>query len=203
MTKRKRTILFLGFLILFLSIAPVIILYSQGYRFDWENKKITQTGGLFLKITPKSADIYVESLPSQKKIIEEKTDFFFGSALIQNLLPKKYKIQVKKDGHQSWEKTLEIKEKEVTGAKNIILIPEKLDFTVLSKNVENFWLSPNERKIILKEKRDKKWELNVYETEKEITSRLIKEEDISRKGVEFIDLKFSSDSKKVLLKVFR
>lgn len=83
---------------MFLLIAPSIVLYSQGYRIDFENKKITQTGGLFLKISPKQADIYLNGKLSRK------TDFFFGSALIENLLPKKYKLEIKKTGYQSWKK---------------------------------------------------------------------------------------------------
>jgi len=48
MTKKTRTILFLIFLFLFLLIAPSAIFYSQGYRLDFENKKLTQSGGFFL-----------------------------------------------------------------------------------------------------------------------------------------------------------
>ena len=86
MTERTRTILFLICLFLFLLIAPVTIFYSQGYRFDIDSKKITQTGGLFLKIEPKQVEIYINGK------LKKKTDFFFGSALIENLLPRKYKI---------------------------------------------------------------------------------------------------------------
>jgi len=83
MTKKTRTILFLICLFLFLLIAPSAIFYSQGYRFDFDSKKITQTGGLFLKVFPKSAEIYLDGK------LKKKTDFFFGSILIENLLPKK------------------------------------------------------------------------------------------------------------------
>jgi hypothetical protein len=145
MTKRTRTILFLVCLFLFLLIVPLAVLYSQGYRIDWDNKKLTQTGGLFLKILPKQVEVYFDGK------LKEKTDFFFGSILIENLLPKKYKIGVKKAGFYPWEKTLEIKEKEVTEAKNIVLFPENPDFTILTKEVEGFWFSPNQKEIILKD----------------------------------------------------
>jgi len=47
MTKQTRTILFLFFLFLFILIAPAAAFYSQGYRFDFERKTLTQTGGFF------------------------------------------------------------------------------------------------------------------------------------------------------------
>ena len=83
MTKKMRKILFLLCLFLFLLIAPTAILYSQGYRLDFENKKFTQTGGIFLKILPKQVEVYLDGK------LRDKTDFFFGSILIEDLLPKK------------------------------------------------------------------------------------------------------------------
>jgi len=124
MTKKVRTILFLIFLFLFLLIAPSAIFYSQGYRFDFENKTLTQTGGFFLKAGPKQVEIYIDGK------LAKKTDFFFGSALVENLLPKRHKIEVKKEKYLSWEKTLEIREKEVTEVKDLVLFPENLNFNI-------------------------------------------------------------------------
>jgi len=200
MTKRTRTILFLICLFLFLLIAPSAILYSQGYRFDFENKKLTQTGGLFLKIIPKQAEIYLDG-----KLIK-KTDFFFGSALIENLLPKKYKIEIKKEGYHLWEKNLEIREKQVTEVKNIILFPESPTFNILVSGIKDFWPSPDEKKIILKEATlpppDKEvWSLKLYDLEKNVKSHLISEKDIYLKGADLLNLEFSSDSKEIYLDI--
>ena len=130
MTKKTRMVLFLSLLVLFFLIVPLIVFYSQGYRYDFENKKITQTGGLFLKVVPRQVEIYIDNK------LKKKTDFFFGSILIENLLPKKYKIEVKKEGYYPWEKSLEIKERQVTEAKNIILFPENPNFTVAATEKE-------------------------------------------------------------------
>ncbi len=195
MTKKTRKILFLVFFFLFLLIAPSVIFYSQGYRLDFENKKFSQTGGLFLKILPKQVEVYLDGE------LKEKTDFFFGSILIENLLPKKYKIEIKKEGYYLWEKTLEIKEKEVTEAKNVILFPEDLNLTILFKGIENFWFSPDQRKLILKEGNEKSWALKLYELDKGVKSHLITERDIWPVEADLLDLKFSEDSKEISLEV--
>ncbi|MCK4473866.1 hypothetical protein KAU40_01225 [Candidatus Parcubacteria bacterium] len=195
MTKKIRSILFLICLSLFLIIAPSIIFYSQGYRFDFETKKITQTGGLFLNILPKQSEIYLDG-----KLVK-KTDFFFGSAFIENLLPRKYNVRVKKQGFFPWNKDLEIKEKQVTDAKNIILFPENPKLNLLTKGVENFWFSPNGKKIILKENEENTWALKLYDLDKMIKSHLIEETDIFAKGVELLNLEFSQDSKEIYLNV--
>lgn len=193
MRKRTRTILFLICVFTFLLISPCIVLYSQGYRFNFENKKITKTGGLFLKILPKQVEIYLDD-----KFVK-KTDFFFGSALIETLLPKKYKIKVEKNGYFPWEKNLEVEEGKVTEVKNIILFPRSPGFRVLTKEIEKFWPSPDEKKIVLYEINEKGWVLKLYDPERDVKSHLINEKDIFTKGANLINLEFSKDSKEIYL----
>ena len=195
MTKRQRVVLFFICASLFLLSAIIIVFYSQGFRFDFEKKKITQTGAFYFKVLPKSTQVYLDD---QSK---KKAAFFFGSIFIDNLLPKKYNIKIKKEGHFTWEKNLEIKEKEVTEAKNIILIKKSPNFFPLIKGVEKFFFSPDEKKIILLETKETGWEIKLYDLKNNIKSHLIKSIDIGKKGVDFLDLNFSSDSKKLLLKV--
>ncbi len=195
MTKKTRTVLSLFFLFLFLAIGPSIILYSQGYRLDFKERRIVQTGGLFLKVLPKQAEVYLDGK------MAKKTDFFFGSCLIENLLPKKYKVEVRKEGYFPWKKELEITEKEVTEAKNIILFPENQSWTILTKDVRDFWFSPDQKKIIIKEEKDDGWALKLFELDKEIKSHLLEKKDISskQKEVDLLGLNFSEDSKKIFL----
>ena len=44
---------------MFLLIAPTAVFYSLGYRIDFDSKKISQTGGLFLKVLPKQVEVYL------------------------------------------------------------------------------------------------------------------------------------------------
>lgn len=202
MTKRARTILFFTFFAIFLFATPVMILYSQGYRFDFERKRLTQTGGLFVKVVPKQAEIYVDS-----KLVK-KTDFFFSTALIENLLPKKHQVEVRKEGFYSWKKNLEIKEKEVAEARNIVLFNQALNFSLLSKKISDFWFSSDEKKIILKsydtllsQQGKESWILSLYDLDKKVKTHLINEGDISKTGAEIINLKFSNDLRGISLEV--
>ena len=124
MTKKTRTILFTICLVFFILAAPALILYSQGYRFDLGNKKIVQTGAFYFKISPKNANIYLDG-----EFIK-KTSSLTGSTMVGDLAPKIYKVEIKKYGYLSWRKYLDIKEKEVTEAKDIILFPQNINFTV-------------------------------------------------------------------------
>lgn len=205
MTKRFRTILFSFLLILFVFIAPLLVFYSQGYRFDFDSKKITQTGGFYFKVLPKGGEVYLDGK------LKKKSDFLFNTAFIDNLLPKKYEVRIEKEGYYSWQKSLEIKEKIVTEAKNIVLIPKNPDFKILTNNIEDFFASSDEKKIILKELNENGWSLKLYELEKNVKSHLINKEDIIKElrkdntfseaveNVLLLDLKWSQDSKRILL----
>jgi len=195
MTRKTRTIIFLTCFLLFALIAPSAVLYSQGYRIDLENRKFTQTGGLFIKAAPKQADVYIDGK------LEKRTDFFFGSILIENLLPDKYDVEIKKEGYHSWEKALEIKERQVQEAKNVILFPQNVNFNLLSSQVERLWFSPDQKKIIAQEEEKLGWALKLYDLDKNIKSRLLAKEDIFLDGNELVDLAFSEDSKRIDLEI--
>jgi len=235
MTKKTRTLLFFILLFCFLVIAPSIVFYSWGYRFNFETKKIVKTGAFYFKVLPKSAQISIAPLDSKGNVIKEKeiikkTDFFFGAALIENLLPKKYQIEIKKDGLYSWKKILELKENQVTEAKNIVLVQQDIGINPLTKNVEDFFPSPDEKIIILKETAESSstslppainspgWSLKIFEVQNNVKSQLMESKDISVEEdkssspplrsarvkdvkVNLLDLKFSPDSERLLLKV--
>jgi len=187
MTKRVRTILFSICAILFLLIAPTITLYSMGYRIDFDSKKIVQTGGFYFKVLPKNVQILIDGK------IKKKTDVFFGSILIKNLLPKEYKVKIEKEGYFPWEKNLKIEERVVTEAKNIVLIPEKTRFEIFANEVENFFFSPDEKKFVLKDKEG----LKLFDIERKIKNYPIETE--SEGKIE--EIVFSPDSQKILLKI--
>jgi len=200
MTKRKRSVLISALILLFIIITPLTIFYSLGWRFDWQEKKITRPGIFFFKVNPNSVKILINGK------LKEKTDFFFGSAIVENLLPKKYQVEIKKQGFHDWKKDLEIKGGEVTEAKNIILIPRDPGFKNLSQKVDSFYFSPDQKKIIFKEKTKKdsdqtSWALKLYELDTGVKSHIIGEEDFSEKESQLLDLEFSPDSKRVLAKL--
>lgn len=202
MRPRSKTFFFLSLLTLFSVITPLIVLYSLGWRFNWKEKKPEQAGVFYFKVLPKSTQIFLNGK------LKKKTDFLFGSALIENLSPKKYAVEIKKEGYLPWRKTLEVKRGEVTEAKNILLVPQDPNFSIVSNSVNEFWVLPDEKNIIIQEFIGASWFLSIFDLEKKIKIPLVGENDLlelspSKKNVgnaELLSLKFSFDSKKILLK---
>ena len=206
MTQKHRKYIVCTLILLFFIITPPTILYSQGYRFDIINKKISSTGGLFIKALPKSANIYLD------EILVDKTDFLFGSVLVENLLPKQYKISLRKDGYYSWDKTLEVEERQVCDAKNITLVPKDTEFSINAKNVENFYFLPNSNKMLVQEKKynngnstTTNWSLKLFDTDKNIKSHFISDKKLlgykaTSAPIDLLDINFSPEADLILAK---
>jgi len=130
MNSKTRRIILCLIILFFILISPVIILYSLGYSFDWQEKEIVLTGGLYIKSVPKKATVYINDKP------KEETPVF-----IKRLVPKYYQIKVVKEGYYEWRKKLKIESKLVTEAKDIVLIPINPEIKVINEKIpDNFSL---------------------------------------------------------------
>jgi len=199
MTKRTRTVLFIVSILLFLLLCPFFILYPQGYRIDFKSQeggvRIVRVGGIFLKVYPKRADVYVDGN------LKKRGDYLSGDVFFEGLYPRKYKIEVKKTGYYTWEKTLRVKEKEVTDAKNIILFPEQLKVESITTGVKQFWFAPDKKKVVLEEEEKNGWAIKLYDIDQKLKSILFEEKTVFPKGVDFVNIEFSPDSKEIYLEI--
>ena len=66
MNKRTRLIILLTCVTLFILIAPILIAYSEGYRFDFEKRKIVVIGGIYVRTFPAADKITIDSNISEK-----------------------------------------------------------------------------------------------------------------------------------------
>ncbi len=194
MNKKVSNIIFGILLVSFLIIAPLVVFYSLGWRFDWQELKFVQTGLFYFKAQPKGLAIYVNNE------FKDRTDIFFGSSLIDNLIPGNYKIEIQKENYHNWSKNLEIKKGEATEASNITLIPAEINFDELLENVEDFFVSQSNNIVIVKEG-EKDWSLKLYDTKNNLKSHIIDKEDFSKSNIVFYDLKISPNEEKVLLEL--
>ena len=192
MTKRQRTFLFFTAAILFFTTTPAVVLYSQGWRLDWDHKTLTHTGGLYVRVNPPRASIFLDDS------FVKRTDLFFDSALLTNLLPGEYSLRVEKEGYIPWKKALSVQSSQVTEAKEVILFPEDIEFQTLFSNVLKASLSPNSILFAFQKKLDEKtWELTAWDIENK------KEEVLfdAPFGTQWESLQWSKDSKKILLTI--
>lgn len=111
----RRRILYCLFFLIFFITAPIVLLWAQGYHYNFQKHRLEKTGVLFLESKPTKAEIYLNG-----KLQTEKTE-----TRLKNLLPDSYEVMIKKDGYQSWQKNLTVRTSETTFAQYIRLFKQE------------------------------------------------------------------------------
>ncbi len=108
MTKKTRYLLILVGFIVFLILAPLIVLYVRGISFDFTGRKFVQTGLIAVRTEPKNVEVYLDGGLARK-----------NAGDIKFLSPAEYDLVVKKQGYQDWRKMLQVTSGQVTWANPI------------------------------------------------------------------------------------
>ncbi len=129
LTKKQRSTSLILLGILFVCIAPVIVLYSLGYTLD-ESFSFRKTGGIFIHSDVSNSSVFVD------KEFFKSNGIFIRNTLIQDLAPnKKYLIEVHKEGYQSWEKEVYVYPSIVSeGA--VLMLPEIFETREIFKYID-------------------------------------------------------------------
>jgi hypothetical protein len=186
MTLRTRRIIYIIFIFLFFVITPAVILYTAGYRYNFQKNKIQKTGIFILKSKPEEARIYLNN-----KIRKKTTP-----ARIANLLPGDYLIKIEKDGYYSWEKTLPVFSRLTTFAENVFLFKKSLPAKIMDGEIDTFLLSPDKQKIVYLQTIDtgkEIWLLKLKTSKKFLLYRL------SEKLNQNLKLEWGADGQKLLI----
>lgn len=105
MSKRYRYLLLLFGFIIFLIVAPMLVMYAGGWVYDRENKEFMRTGLLAIKSEPREAQVFLDG--------KLKRD---SSGDIKFLEPKEYDLILKKEGYREWGKRFRVSAGQVTWA---------------------------------------------------------------------------------------
>lgn len=130
-----RRLIALGFILIFILIAPALILYTAGYRYNFKKQEIQKTGALVIKSQPANAAISID-----EKLTKYKTP-----ARISNVMPGEHLISLSKTNYYSWNKKLNIKEQETAFAENIILFRKSEPEILEEQQIESIDFSPDGR----------------------------------------------------------
>ncbi len=131
MNKKSRYgLIVLGFLT-FIILAPAIVLYVRGIKYDTEKQEFVQTGILAVRADPSSVTVSLDG------------EFVSDSAKdLKFLQPKDYSIKLEKENYQPWEKRLGVVGGQVTWASpstgKIILFFSSPTTTTVSDGVTDF-----------------------------------------------------------------
>lgn len=106
----RRAIMFFGIAV-FLIATPALILYAAGYRYDWQEKQLKQTGVMSIDITPADAAVSVNNIVIKKK----------PPIRLPNRAPGSYTVKIEKEGYHAWEKQITVESRQTAYIKDISL----------------------------------------------------------------------------------
>jgi len=172
-----RRVFFWIFAILFLLTTPLIILYSQGYRFNQYQGIFIHSGSITVKSTPSSVKVFLNGQlqPSGR------LDMINNSTTLNGLRPGTYDIKVAADGYGDWEKNVEVHSGFSTEFWNIFLPQKNYSPKELNaEGIQRYFPSPFGKKVAYSKKKGENleiWSLDMKTNE----STLI----FSKPGLEF------------------
>jgi len=131
-TEQKiRTMLYYFSLFIFFGGLPFIVSFALGYKFNPHTLKFTRTGLLVIKTQPLGAAVYLNSI-----MLKERTP-----AVINEILPGKYVLELRYPGHASYNEEIEIDAGKVLRREKIILFPERPFITKLNQGmIHTLWM---------------------------------------------------------------
>ncbi len=91
---------------LFFLVAPVVVFYTAGYRYNSKKAAIEKRGTLIVDSEPEDARILLDGQDTRSKT----------PGVFQELTPGWHQVRFEKDGYLPWEKSLEIRAERVTFA---------------------------------------------------------------------------------------
>src|SRR5688572_16937606 len=133
MQPRTRTVITALFVLAFFLSAPVLILYTSGYRYNWKRQRVQKTGIIQAETVPAEAKVFLDGSLQRKPT----------PASYARLLPEDYLVRIEKKGYLSWEKTLEVKSGRSTFATGIVLYADALPRLVLERRAGAAAWSPD------------------------------------------------------------
>ncbi|MFH1098981.1 MAG: PEGA domain-containing protein [Candidatus Uhrbacteria bacterium] len=132
MPLRLRRIMYLSFIALFLVVAPILALYSMGFRYHPGKHRIERTGLLVVNGQPDDASVVVNGAIRARGL----------PARIGGLGENEYVVRVERAGYRPWERRIFVRSGWTVFADEISLFREAEPQLVMPGEIGTFVVSP-------------------------------------------------------------
>ena len=133
MTSRSRYFLIILGTIAFIILAPIIVLFVLGIKYDFGSHKFVRTGIITVTTQPKGAEIFLNG-----------KDYGPTPTTIRFLAAGGYDVKISKPGYFDWNKRLEVRSTYVTtinqDTRNLVLYFANSQSQKIADQVQNFYL---------------------------------------------------------------
>ncbi len=138
MTKRARRAIFYTLVAVFVVLGVGVVLYAQGWRFDFALWRAEKVGAIYVQSFPRDASIFLNDKP-----IPNQSGFLSRGTLISELFPHNYSLTLKKGGYLDWHENAEVLPSLVAALKYAVLVPDA-PATTSAVSFKNFFVASGE-----------------------------------------------------------
>jgi hypothetical protein len=115
----------LFFCTLFVVFSIAAIYYSQGYRVDFSTLSLKKIGALYIETQQSPVQIYLN-----QHLFKDKSGIFTKGTFISSILPKRYRLVIRKEGFRDYEKNIAVEPAQVVRLFNVDLVPVSLSYAM-------------------------------------------------------------------------
>lgn len=130
-----RRIIYYSFIAVFLIVAPLLALYSMGYRYHWVKHRLERTGLIIIDGEPRDATVAVDGAIRSARL----------PARIGGLGPNVYTVRIEREGYLPWERRLMVESGRTTSVMHALLFRALDPAHRVSGSVTNLAVSANNR----------------------------------------------------------
>jgi len=118
MTRTARRTTFYVLLGLFFVLGALVVLYAEGWRFDFATGRPEKVGAVFVRSFPQNASITLNGKP-----VSNEAGILSHGTLISDLYPRTYTLALKAPGYDAWHENAAVLPTLVTEFKDAVLVP--------------------------------------------------------------------------------
>jgi len=168
---------------MFVIIAPAIVLYAKGFRFDIARGVFVHSGTISTKTNPQDVVISLDGKINDSKSLNRVNN----SYLIAGLMPKNYDLSISAAGYQTWSKNIEVHSGLASEFWNVFLARTSYAKTEYNApSIEKFFVSPKSKYIIYTKNSQQEFSANILDLKTKETTN----------SFTFSDWKFISEDRK-------
>jgi len=130
-----RRLIAASLILIFCLSAPILILYTAGFRYNIKKGQLEKAGALVIKSEPSGARILLNNEDLKKST----------PVRLNNIIPDEYLVSLEKENYYTWTKNLEVKTQETTFAEDIVLFRESAPELLTEHNVDWIDFSPGNK----------------------------------------------------------
>ncbi|MCK9378920.1 MAG: DUF5050 domain-containing protein [Candidatus Moranbacteria bacterium] len=143
---RARRIFFWILVVFFLVTAPLMILYTIGYRYNTGRGIFVYSGSVTVKSIPQRVNIKIDTDDAS----ERKFNFLNYSYHLDGIRPGEHSIEISLPGYHTWTKKTSVHSGLSAEFWNVFLVKnEYIKETFSSPSVDDFFISPKNKEIAL------------------------------------------------------